>query len=110
MLKTLLIGSYTTPETAGIRRVEVDTDAGEIRLLENVPGIGNPIYFAVDAARSRLYAAQGASPEAGRGSDGLLPACRSSLARAASFDMGIESAKLTSRSRDVAIRAFSSGG
>lgn len=74
MLKTLLIGSYTTPETAGIRRVEVDTDAGEIRLLENVPGIGNPIYFAVDAARSRLYAAQGASPEAGRGSDGTLAA------------------------------------
>ena len=74
MKKTLLIGSYTTPETAGIRRVEVDTEAGSIELLENIPGIGNPIYFAVDAARGRLYVTQGASPTADRGSDGTLVA------------------------------------
>lgn len=72
MKKTVFIGSYTTPEAAGIRRAVIDTCEGTILPLPVVPGVGNPIYFAENKAKDRLYVAQGESPDAGRASGGTL--------------------------------------
>lgn len=72
MKKVFLVGSYTTPDNAGIRRIEVDCDTPAIREFHRADGIGNPIYFAVNKTKNRLYSAQAASPDSDRASSGTL--------------------------------------
>ena len=74
MIATVLIGSYTTPDMANIRRVEIDADRGAFHELAPVEGVGNPIYFAVNAAHDRLYVAQTMAPDADRATSGALAA------------------------------------
>lgn len=74
MNATVLIGSYTTPDAAMIRRVEIDAERGSIRELSPAGGIGDPIYFALDAGRGVLYAAQSQAPDADRATAGALAA------------------------------------
>lgn len=72
MLTQIFIGSYTTPQYAMIRRVEIDTAAGTIHELDPVENVGNPIYFAMDKAHSRLYVAQTTEAGANRATAGAL--------------------------------------
>lgn len=74
MMNVFLVGSYTTPDNAAIRRIEVDPGIPSIRELPRSDGIGDPIYFVANAAGTRLYAAQAASPDSGRTSSGTLAA------------------------------------
>lgn len=68
------IGSYTTPDAAMIRRVEIDAARGAIRELAPFGGVGDPIYFALDSGRGVLYAAQSQAPDANRATSGALAA------------------------------------
>ncbi len=63
MNKTILAGSYTTPESPEIARLLVDTETGAITPLASLKGISNPIYFAINKAKTRLYAAQAVEPD-----------------------------------------------
>ena len=74
MEKTFIVGSYTTPDNAKIRRIAVDCEKAAIRELAPVEDIGNPIYFAVSEARDRLYVAQATAPDADRAKSGALAA------------------------------------
>ncbi len=76
MRSILAIGSYTTPEAPGIRLAEIDTDAGSIRQVGLCPGIGNPIYFAIDRGRGLFYAVQGRSPDSDRKTGGTIASYR----------------------------------
>ena len=95
MISIFLVGSYTTPDNAAIRRIEVDCEAPAIRELSPAEGIGNPIYFAIDKAKGRLYVAQASSPDSGLKSSGTLAAysldaeTRPTLLDSVSFDFTV---------------------
>lgn len=95
MKKTVLIGSYTLPESTCIRRVVVDTEAGTIEELKSVPGVGNPIYFAINKSKTRLYVAENDPAEKNRGMGGTLAVY--------SLDEQLYPTKLDSRTYDFSI-------
>lgn len=72
MKQAFFVGGYTTPETLGIHVLEIDTETGALSPIAVVPGIDNPIYFAIDKARKHLYVAQGDEPGGDRMSNGAV--------------------------------------
>lgn len=74
MKTTIFIGGYTTPEKCGLHMVSVDTEKKTISPISVVPRIGNPIYFAINKAKTRLYVTEGATPSSGRAMQGTLAA------------------------------------
>ncbi len=72
MAKRLYVGSYTTAEAPFIKRVSVDTDAVSFTEIEDWLRVGNPIYFALNRARTRLYVTQSGEPEGGICEGGTL--------------------------------------
>lgn len=72
MKQVFFVGGYTTPETLGIHVLEIDTETGALTPLSVVPGIDNPIYFAIDQARKHLYVAQGDEPGGERMTNGAV--------------------------------------
>ena len=72
MKQFVFVGGYTAPGQQAIHRLVVDTETGALEALDPVPGIDNPIYFTVNKAKTRLYVAQGAVPDAPRASNGSL--------------------------------------
>ncbi len=64
------IGRYTDKQY-GITHVNV-TDDGNLELAGVTEGVDNPIYFALNKAKDRLYVTQGAEIGAPRGSNGAI--------------------------------------
>lgn len=95
MKKVVLIGSYTMPESTCIRRAVVDTEAGTIDEIEAVPNVGNPIYFAVNRDRTRLYVAENDPTAINRSVGGTLAVY--------SLDDNLYPTKLDSRTYDFSI-------
>lgn len=70
----MLAGSYTASrEEAKIRRLSIDPGKGTVKeLAPATDGVGNPIYFALNRAKTRLYAARSFTPESGRTGNGTI--------------------------------------
>ena len=64
------IGHYTNTQY-GIYHVNV-TDDGQLELAGVTEGVDNPIYFALNKAKDRLYVVQGAVIGAPRGTNGSI--------------------------------------
>lgn len=75
MIQEAFVGGYTSSAlTCAIRKIRIDTETGLFSDDGLIPGIDNPIYFAVNSAGNRLYATCGAVPGEARGTNGAIAA------------------------------------
>ena len=52
----LYVGTYTHTDSEGIYLCRMDPLTGAVEVVESTPGIENPSFLIVDAARNRLFA------------------------------------------------------
>ena len=52
----LYVGTYTHTDSEGIYLCRMDTSTGAVEVVEATPGVENPSFLIVDAARNRLFA------------------------------------------------------
>ena len=52
----LLVGSYASPDSQGIKVYRFSTESGELQYISGLRGISNPSYLAVSRSGSRIYA------------------------------------------------------